>query len=97
MWYYPNEVYVDKELINKTKYVKMDGDFGKSAQIHLFSGAKCLVRRSDGVLVTVSTSPYPLMLYDRVSKGQWDKAMRLCRFIKVGVKCQPPAQVQGVV
>lgn len=28
-------------------------------------------------------SPYPIMLFDMVKKGTWDKATRLCRFIKV--------------
>ena len=83
VWYYPNEVYGDKGLLAKTKYVKSDSDFGKAASIALFTGSKCLVRRSDGALVTATTSPYPLMLYDLVSAGQWDKATRLCRFIKV--------------
>lgn len=83
MWYYPNEVYNDKELLAKCKYVKSDSDYGKASQIQLFSGSKVLVRRSDGVLVTVATSPYPLMLYQLVKLGQWDKATRLCRFIKV--------------
>lgn len=40
------------------------------------------MRRSDGALVTVATSPYPLMLYDLINSGEWDKATRLCRFIK---------------
>ena len=56
----------------------------QAAEISLFTGSKCMVRRSDGVLVTVATSPYPLMLYGMVNNGQWDKATRLCRFIKVG-------------
>ena len=29
VWYYPNEVYVDKELLTKTKYIKAETDFGK--------------------------------------------------------------------
>ncbi|GAX72717.1 hypothetical protein CEUSTIGMA_g173.t1 [Chlamydomonas eustigma] len=82
VWYYPNEVYGDKGLLAKTKYVKSDSDFGKASNIVLFTGSKCLVRRSDGALVTVATSPYPIMLYDLVSAAQWDKATRLCRFIK---------------
>ena len=84
VWYYPNEVYGDRELLIKTKYIKSDSDFGKAPSIALFTGSKCLIRRSDGALVTVATSPYPLMLYDLIATGQWDKATRLCRFIKVG-------------
>lgn len=82
VWYYPNEVYVDKELLAKARYVKTDSEFGKAAHITLFSGSKVLIRRSDGVLVTVAASPYPNMLYDMVRLAQWDRATRLCRFIK---------------
>ncbi|KAJ9526633.1 hypothetical protein QJQ45_017601 [Haematococcus lacustris] len=82
VWYYPMEVYCDKELLSKARYVKGDGDFGKASHIQYFSGSKALIRRSDGVLVSVATSPYPLALYDLVKTGQWDKATRLCRFIK---------------
>ncbi|EFJ41230.1 intraflagellar transport protein IFT80 [Volvox carteri f. nagariensis] len=82
VWYYPSEVYVDKDLLTKTRYTKADSDFGKSAQIQLFAGNRCLVRRSDGVLVSAATSPYPAVLYDMVRRQQWEKATRLCRFIK---------------
>ncbi|PNH11834.1 Intraflagellar transport protein 80 [Tetrabaena socialis] len=82
VWYYPSEVYVDKDLLAKTRYTKSDSDFGKSALIQMFAGNRCLVRRSDGVLVSAATSPYPSVLYDMVKRQQWDKATRLCRFIK---------------
>ncbi len=82
VWYYPSEVYVDKDLLTKTRYTKVDSDFGKSAQIQMFAGNRCLVRRSDGVLVSAATSPYPAVLYDMVARQQWEKATRLCRFIK---------------
>ncbi len=129
VWYYPLEVFVDKDLFSGSRYVKSDGEYGKAARIVRFSGAKnqyacfahtrararsleltqtvmllaqqsftgvcmcvcvcvhvgskALIRRSDGVLVTAATSPYPLMIYDMFKKAQWDKATRLCRFIKV--------------
>jgi len=82
LWYYPNEIYGDKQLLLKTKYTKTEVDFGKAAKIVLFTNSKCLVRRGDGALVTVATSPYPLMLYALLGAGEWDKATRLCRFIR---------------
>uniref|UniRef100_A0A7S3R5J7 Intraflagellar transport protein 80 n=1 Tax=Dunaliella tertiolecta TaxID=3047 RepID=A0A7S3R5J7_DUNTE len=82
VWYYPNEVFVDKEMLAKSRFVKADAEYGKAAHIQVFTGAKVLIRRSDGVLVTVATSPYPTMLYDMLRQGQWEKATRLCRFIK---------------
>lgn len=39
VWYYPNEVFVDKDLLAKSRFVKSDGDFGKAAHIQVFAGA----------------------------------------------------------
>jgi hypothetical protein len=63
------------------------------------AGSKALIRRSDGILVSVATSPYPLMIYDMIKRGQWEKATRLCRFIKVRgwAGCHPPAVGQVVI
>lgn len=57
---------MDKELLTKTRYTKSDADFGKAANIALFAGSRCLIRRGDGVLVGAATSPYPAMVYDMV-------------------------------
>lgn len=65
------------------------------ACVHPTTGSKALVRRSDGVLVSVATSPYPIMVYDMLKRGQWDKATRLCRFIKVGGAWFVPWEVRG--
>ena len=51
VWYYPNEVYVDKELLNKARYVKVDSEFGLAAHIQLFSGV--WERRGEGGSVCV--------------------------------------------
>ena len=40
------------------------------------------VRRVDGRVATLSISPYPALLYDCSENGQWEKAIRLCRFVK---------------
>jgi len=82
VWHYPNVVYVDKDLMPLTKYVKDGAEFGKSPQINYFSGSRCTVRRSDGALVTAAVSPYPLLLYEHVQHAKWESATRLCRFVK---------------
>ena len=48
----------------------------------LFTGNFCTVRRLDGALATLSISPYPKMLYEHVDKADFDKAIRICRFVK---------------
>ena len=47
-----------------------------------FTGNLCTVRRMDGGLATLSISPYPKMLYENVDKADFEKAIRLCRFVK---------------
>ena len=46
------------------------------------SGSFCTIRRLDGSLATLSVSPYPSMLYEQVDKADFEKAIRLCRFVK---------------
>lgn len=48
----------------------------------LFTGNFCTVRRLDGALATLSISPYPKMLYEHVDKADFEKAIRICRFVK---------------
>jgi hypothetical protein len=59
------------------------------------AGSRALIRRSDGILVSVATSPYPLMIYDMIKRGQWEKATRLCRFIKVCLSAEANTSSQA--
>lgn len=47
-----------------------------------FTGNLCSVRRLDGALATLAVSPYPKVLYEHVDKADFEKAIRLCRFVK---------------
>jgi len=38
VWYYPNEVFVDKQMLAKARFVKADAEFGKAAHIQVFAG-----------------------------------------------------------
>ncbi|XP_048460218.1 intraflagellar transport protein 80 homolog isoform X2 [Rhincodon typus] len=82
VWYYPNSIYVDKELLSKTVYEKDASEFGKSPQIVNYVGNQVTVRRADGSLIYTSISPYPAILHEYVSASRWDDAVRLCRFVK---------------
>ncbi|XP_007886712.1 intraflagellar transport protein 80 homolog [Callorhinchus milii] len=82
VWYYPNTVYVDKELLSKTVYEKDASEFGKSPQIVNYVGNQVTIRRADGSLIYTSISPYPAILHEYISASQWDDAVRLCRFVK---------------
>jgi hypothetical protein len=51
-------------------------------QITQFNGNLVTVRRLDGSVATLGISPYPKMLYEHVDKADFEKAIRMCRFVK---------------
>eukprot|EP00742_Colponemidia_sp_Colp-10_P003383 GILJ01003603.1.p1 GENE.GILJ01003603.1~~GILJ01003603.1.p1 ORF type:complete len:791 (-),score=83.24 GILJ01003603.1:145-2424(-) len=81
-WYYPNVVYVDRDLLEATKGCKDALAVGKLSQLVSFSGSQVSVRRADGAVIAMSVSPYPAMLYQDAEKGAWEKTIRLCRFVQ---------------
>ncbi|KAI8515118.1 Intraflagellar transport protein 80 [Branchiostoma belcheri] len=82
VYYFPNAVYVDKDILPKTVMEKDATEFGKNPQIVNFLGNHVIIRRADGSLVSTGVSPYPSMLHSYVSNSRWDDAVRLCRFVK---------------
>nr|XP_009666819.1 PREDICTED: intraflagellar transport protein 80 homolog isoform X2 [Struthio camelus australis] len=82
VWYYPNTVYVDKDLLPKTLYEKDASEFSKNPQIVHFVGNQITIRRADGSLIHLNISPYPAILHEYVSSSKWEDAVRLCRFVK---------------
>ncbi|XP_044885548.1 intraflagellar transport protein 80 homolog isoform X2 [Mauremys mutica] len=82
VWYYPNTVYVDKDLLPKTLYEKDASEFSKNPQIVQFVGNQATIRRADGSLIHLNISPYPAILHEYVSSSKWEDAVRLCRFVK---------------
>ncbi|XP_076197561.1 intraflagellar transport protein 80 homolog isoform X2 [Aptenodytes patagonicus] len=82
VWYYPNTVYVDKDLLPKTLYEKDASEFSKNPQIVRFVGNQITIRRADGSLIHLNISPYPAILHEYVSSSKWEDAVRLCRFVK---------------
>ncbi|PKU37154.1 hypothetical protein llap_12543 [Limosa lapponica baueri] len=83
VWYYPNTVYVDKDLLPKTLYEKDASGFSKNPQIVHFVGNQITIRRADGSLIHLNISPYPAILHEYVSSSKWEDAVRLCRFVKI--------------
>ncbi|CAG0899667.1 unnamed protein product [Darwinula stevensoni] len=82
VWFYPNVIFVDKELLTLATQEREGGEFGKSPIVVNYLGDQVTVRRSDGSLVSVPTSPYPAVLHDYTMQHKWGDAVRLCRFIK---------------
>mmetsp|Transcript_28907 Transcript_28907/g.81402 ORF Transcript_28907/g.81402 Transcript_28907/m.81402 type:complete len:781 (+) Transcript_28907:949-3291(+) len=82
VWYYPEVVFTDRDLLAVTRVQKELPDAGKLAALESFTGSWAVIRRSDGARVTSVTAPHPLMLHRHASAGEWEKATRLCRFVK---------------
>ena len=87
MWYYPSVVFIDKDLLPKTRTIREDGqvqiEFGWKDQIIDFFGTRTSIRRgADGAVLTFSISPYPSLIFSHVKKNEWDAATRLCRVVK---------------
>lgn len=81
-WSYPNMAYVDRTLLHHIIDSRDGTDFLKMSSITTFAGSSLTVRRADGTIVAASISPYPAMLYEFTTTSDWDKAVRLCRFVK---------------
>jgi intraflagellar transport protein 80 len=83
VYIYPSVVFVDKDLLPKTLQSKPCHDAGKYAHIMSFHGSHCTIRKADGADLAMVTMPYPELLYQHFEKGQWEQAVRLCRYVKL--------------
>ncbi|XP_028275364.1 intraflagellar transport protein 80 homolog [Parambassis ranga] len=82
VWYYPSAVFIDKDLLPKTLYIKDSSEFSRAPHILNFVGAKVTLRQGDGSLVYSSVLPYPALLHEYSTSARWEDALRLCRFAK---------------
>ncbi|KAG9348323.1 hypothetical protein JZ751_002058 [Albula glossodonta] len=82
VWYYPNAVFIDRDLLPKTLFTKDASEFSRAPHILNYVGTQVSVRRGDGSLVYSSVSPYPALLHEYSGSARWDDALRLCRFAK---------------
>ncbi|XP_056139215.1 intraflagellar transport protein 80 homolog [Lampris incognitus] len=82
VWYYPTAVFIDKDLLPKTLYIKDGSEFSHAPHILSYVGTKVTVRQGDGSLVYSCVSPYPIQLHNYSASAHWEEALRLCRFAK---------------
>jgi len=80
--FYPNIAFIDENLQTMTTTVKEVPELGRLPQIVNYYETQVTIRRRDGGVVTVANSPYPTILLDFCEKGKWEKATKLCRFVK---------------
>jgi intraflagellar transport protein 80 len=80
VWHCPAAAFIDPDLLPATRVMRDDAaELGKGAQVVVFTGARCLLKRRDGAQVALAVAPYPASLHELVRTGQWDGATRLCR------------------
>merc|ERR1719487_1783648 len=75
-------VFIDKDLLPLTLQSRPCNDAGKYAQIFAFYGSHCTIRKADGADLAMTFAPYAIVLHQKVEKGLWDQAIRLCRYVK---------------
>lgn len=81
VWYCPNVVYIDKDLLSKTRATQDASSFGRLPHLVSFSGARIGVRRADGASMSAHASPFPAQLHALCAQAQFAKAVRLCRVV----------------
>lgn len=82
IWYYPSIVYVDKNLLSRSIYLRDASEFGKSPALISFLGNNVTMRTSDGSVIHTTVPPYASVLLAYISSNKWDDALKLCRFVK---------------
>eukprot|EP01063_Lacrimia_lanifica_P000259 TRINITY_DN10127_c0_g2_i1.p1 TRINITY_DN10127_c0_g2~~TRINITY_DN10127_c0_g2_i1.p1 ORF type:complete len:778 (+),score=341.25 TRINITY_DN10127_c0_g2_i1:60-2393(+) len=87
IWYYPSVVFIDKDLLPKTRSIREDGqvqiEFGWNDQIIDFFSTRTSIRRgTDGAVLTFTVSPYPSLIFNNITNNNWEAATRLCRVVK---------------
>ena len=81
-FFYPDVSFIDNSLFQLTNVSKEVPELGRLPQIMSYCETQVTVRRRDGAVLTVANSPYPTILLDFCEKGKWEKATKLCRFVK---------------
>ncbi len=82
VYYYPNVVFIDQDLTEHTISIKEYPEMGRNPQIVSFINSTAVVKKKDGSLLSLPASPYPMILFDYAEKSKWEKALKLCRFVK---------------
>ena len=82
VWFYPNALFVDNDILPQTQYERDCSEFGKNLSLVSYNDSTVSLRCADGSNVFVSISPYPKVLHQFVSNGNWNESICLCRFAK---------------
>lgn len=74
-WFYPNAIYVDKDLMDHSRSLKDASDIGKLAQIAHFTGNMVQIIKLDGSSATLTVPPFAKILYEHIDQADFEKAI----------------------
>lgn len=82
-WVYPNAVYLEKEILDGSRYERDANDVGRNCQILNFTGSFCNILKSDGSLCSKTITPYAGLLLNLLQfQDGIEKGLKLCRYVK---------------
>ena len=83
VWVYPNAVYLEKEILDGSRYEKDASDVGNNCQILNFTGSFCNILKSDGSLCSKTITPYAGLLLNLLNyQDGIERGLKLCRYVK---------------
>ena len=85
-WHCASAFFVDPDMITYTRSVTETPARGQGVVVELFDGNRATIRGGDGAVATTSVSSssaafFPA-LHAHCAEKQWDRAIRLCRFVR---------------
>ena len=83
LWFDPSFVNVDKEVLCFTKREFSSIELGVNPELVEFSGNNCIVRNSDGSLISFFISSYITTLHSYIIDNRWDDCTRICRAVNI--------------
>lgn len=80
VWCQPSAPIVDRDMLAHTTVSYDATEYGRNSQIVAYTGGRVSVRKVDGSLLFVSTSPDLDLIYTLGRGNRWDECLRLCRY-----------------
>ncbi|CAF0799987.1 unnamed protein product [Adineta steineri] len=81
IWLYPNVIFVDSSLVDKTIHRIESGDFGKNPSISDFLSCQITIRKSTGALIQSALPIYYELCLDLLEANRAEEALQLCQYI----------------
>jgi len=81
-WYHPEVAFIDRDLLSSTTSTLDATDYGRNAQIISYTSNRVSVRKIDGSVVYIGSTPELPLLDDLIRQNKWEESRKLCRLQK---------------